>query len=1112
MRKVFSSITEDTPSALMSHNPVPVPFGVLNALFEPSTGALSTVDTSGFFSLASTAESLFQVRVWPQGRPPHSGERGEPLEGWQHVSSIGQAHAYLHSATNLSLTITLAPTPTTAGDAPLLSADLAINTLGATASVSEVVFPRLPCVHLSTTAQIDELIWPGGPKGFGLVVPSPTSGADVRLYQALHRFGQGANTNSYPHSALNYAAWAARNASVGQALYFGVHQSKPVVTNLWVANSTTTTTTTSGEDGGAGGGLELGAALNDTLTAGTVTTYSAVLGVVAAPAALLEATPRSTFAAWREASLVYRSWFESVHGEQRATRLYPPFAPGGYVSLMVMFGPAFYGESQAEADAAWYHGLGWVQGWGQGARFSCCPEWYLPDPGKGAEAAYSAYLARLKRLGVASGGYIHGHMYCFTMALASRVRGQQVSGLPLAVRPPGIKWARANTYLDAYGAQPPPPPTPAGVRALDNQTGQPADWDQFYKYNSTFVSREMYPYTVMTWSRSEAEERSGALSPFGTYVSEWTRRYLDEYGASSAYIDTFGFYPHGVDFNANRTGRLSDGRAPAAMAQFVESLREETRRSEEASLPAILTEGYTDILAAGGAAGLLSSGRWSTFCGAGNERTLCRSDPQVVRTTFPEHSLHEGGCNGNYKPDAMTLATGWGFADAHAADIPVPYPWLLATYWLAEALMPLSRTGGAQYLLDTGVVAADPKLVVRAYGNVANAPAFLWRLYSENATDGEMRHVTLTPPASFDGASLRCDGRQRWHMLSAAGGLWPDYLPSVSGGRRLEAHELTGCRGKIQCTAAISSTNMTAAVISACNFDDVGALAATPTSELSDRQPGGGSASSSLPPSPPSPPSPSSASSPPPSPPSQPSLLVVVEHSLGGVELSEYNVDVLSFSSRPKNLTVSLTDFDTGTQLAPAAQLSVPAFGLAHTRLNLSTAAHEVPTRVVVAVKDERTEHVARRLAPVTIPDPNFTQRPHETGNVNLTGGGFALKVTGERQPFPVGNRWLFLPPKTPATLVVRYQGHPRIVLAEATNGAPIFQSVLPPSPGRGAWATSSPLSITQGHWDWSRLKVYDADAGKAGSPPVLVNKLAVSASAYSVSASHAEDVSVEGK
>ena len=132
------------------------------------------------------------------------------------------------------------------------------------------------------------------------------------------------------------------------------------------------------------------------------------------------------------------------------------------------------------------------------------------------------------------------------------------------------------------------------------------------------------------------------------------------------------------------------------------------------------------------------------------------------------------------------------------------------------------------------------------------------------------------------------------------------------------------------------------------------------------------------------------------SPPSQPSLLVMVEQSLGGVELSEYNIDVLSFSARPKNLTLSLTDFDTGKQLVPAVQLSVPAFGLAHAALNLSTAAHEVPTRVVVRVNDERAAHVVRRLAPVTIADPNFTQRPHETGNVNLTGGGFALKVTGE--------------------------------------------------------------------------------------------------------------------
>ena len=33
----------------------------------------------------------------------------------------------------------------------------------------------------------------------------------------------------------------------------------------------------------------------------------------------------------------------------------------------------------------------------------------------------------MKRLGVASGGYIHAHMYCFTMALASRLRRNEDS-------------------------------------------------------------------------------------------------------------------------------------------------------------------------------------------------------------------------------------------------------------------------------------------------------------------------------------------------------------------------------------------------------------------------------------------------------------------------------------------------------------------------------------------------------------------------------------------------------------------------------------------------------------------------------------------------------------
>ena len=744
----------------------------------------------GSAATAGQAHRLFDVKLWSRSSALQSTLL-DPA-GWvldAGASSGPDTFVYSHAAAKLSAVLTANET----ADALLLTLTLRTMPGASNVTLAEVAFPQLSGVRATGVGEPGnraELVTGGGVRGTGVRIMNPAqnlSSSRLTWYETMAIASPGVSQDAYPHAGTNWIALADPSA----ALYVGVHDPTLTLTSLRLWNNTAGCSTADG------GSFCLSLTANSSAALGPeiVWTRTVALSVVRAK------TGSTSFAHWARAAQIYRAWTNAAFPPPQ----FPAWATGGapIMGIDASTDAEFFGERETEVDDPWWFGASHLIVCGTSAVPQCCPGYPIPDPGRGGAQGLQEYASRLHSYGMTFGTYFESQRVNPVFSEAHSFRGCDVESLPEAQRPPPLSTISRNAKRPFPGAEGALPGNLAELaQVMDKQTGSYADVLQYFALEDNHTELHvLYPVhnDVAGW--------------FSDYLAQWMSA-IGSVGVDAPYLDQLGSKPETPDFGPVWGDGTAGARVYKLLKQGGRAAGAFARSSRNGSW-GFTYELYTDMWSQAGGVAMLSGHRvipcyaicspsvphrcdlcdeeWPWLdrqfgdpLGVWNVSKGLTADWEVTRATFPHHAIFEGLNNIPMVAPLAIRVIGKGYIDGHVPDLysagnGQAFGMVSPIAWVRQAVSPWLDDPSTEYRYDEGVVSTfGEDTEVRQHRSDSQG----WAMFTVFSPQPATRHISLTVADSDV-----CAGMCRWYTLSGAG-----------TGVHLQA-----CEGRQQCVVPVFS-------------------------------------------------------------------------------------------------------------------------------------------------------------------------------------------------------------------------------------------------------------------------------------------------------------------
>lgn len=384
--------------------------------------------------------------------------------------------------------------------------------------------------------------------------------------------------------------------------------------------------------------------------------------------------------------------------------------------------PPYLSFKQKILDRSFALGTDFVQMWGQGSMDHACPTYYLPDPERGGENAFTELLNQLYKYHIKTGAYVIPNAMSDFYCQADIIRSRKVSDIPEEQRPLTWKEFNENRHFPSYKSR---------ESKLEKY---PKKLMEKIKKHKVVVQRSYRPMAFVSKRWQE-------------YITYWIKRYVIDYGMDVIYMDTFGNTPYTPEYN-EKLNMFGYGEGGFDRYKYIQSMTNELRkyRPEFTFFQEAVTDAYA-IYAAPMTSGF-------------------HRNPEVYRYTFPDHVMFFGQANGGWsEKDALKVA-GYPFLEGMKFDILRLFKSMMPLIWMRESYVTLFSQ--CRYHHTFGISFDQKSLDARLFkGKTCNLITFLKKtndsteLHLLDKNIASSKHVYILSKDGFSKISLQKTGKDK---------------------------------------------------------------------------------------------------------------------------------------------------------------------------------------------------------------------------------------------------------------------------------------------------------------------------------------------------------------